>query len=456
MNKVSVGEIVDFLNNNKVAGYNQILVEGSIHFLLDKGNHKISFTNCIFYGPVHISITKYAGAEIDFSNTVFKDHVYISIKVGSVVIKAAFAFFENGFEIDDPIQKLQFDCSGATLQGEFSMEKCKFQVLNFSNTMTTEIGCRIVAKETIIDSHNFNDTKLGEVDFSKAIFHNEAKFDRAEIESLICQESQFKGPAYFNHSKFSNGAYFNGAQFQDVFVGPHINNDKLVSSSVGDFSGCLFCRNTYFDFGHWDSFICSRSTFQQPVSFHLTKIREVDFTGTFFQSISDFSKTSYQKATTETFRIIKSELQKTQDRVGYLYYQSQELNQYERTSLKWDKIFLEWFMLVLNRLSTNHGINWGRGIFFSFCVMVFFYTIYIITIPGREFHWGWKGFDSFLTASDYVIKIFFLFIAIFRDFSFIEGTEPNAFSYFIDFFGRIFIGYGIYQTIQAFRKYGKG
>ena len=37
----------------------------------------------------------------------------------------------------------------------------------------------------------------------------------------------------------------------------------------------------------------------------------------------------------------------------------------------------------------------------------------------------------------------------------IIGVKLKGFSYLLLFIGRIFIGYGYYQTIQAFRKFGK-
>ena len=35
----------------------------------------------------------------------------------------------------------------------------------------------------------------------------------------------------------------------------------------------------------------------------------------------------------------------------------------------------------------------------------------------------------------------------------LKDEIPNNWSHFFDFLGRIAVGYGIYQTIQAFRKF---
>jgi len=452
MNQITPSEIVVDMSNSKLVEYTRAEINESLHIILSLGSQYLTITNSIFTKDVSIVIKTYGTAGIDFSGSIFKERISFIVDVSGVKINCSKATFENGFEIKSK-NSIELICSEATLQGEVEIEDCKFTNLDFEKAQNGKTFCTLYANKSIIKKSNFNDSTLGEVYFSKAIFEEDAKFDRCNFAMFNCSEAKFKSSLFLNNAEFYSSVQFNGAKFENTLVAPNLN--KLGTACWADFSGCTFMSNTYFDFGNWDSFTCTRSTFVSPVSFHLTKIRYVDFIGTFFQSNVDFSNTNYPESTTETFRIIKSELLKAQDRAGYLYYQSKELNQYEKTAVEWNKRPLEYFMLLLNRISTNHGIDWGRGVLFSLSVMVFFYTIYIISLPNRGFSWGYTDWGSFLEATDYVVKNFFVFIAIFRDSSFIEGTSPNSFSYFIDFIGRIFIGYGIYQTIQAFRKYGK-
>jgi len=60
-----------------------------------------------------------------------------------------------------------------------------------------------------------------------------------------------------------------------------------------------------------------------------------------------------------------------------------------------------------------------------------------------------------LNSVNSTMMYFFKFFIITHDLDFMKGFKPNFLSYLIDSIGRIFIGYGIYQTVQAFRKYGK-
>lgn len=452
MNQITPNEISNEISNNKLAEYKHVEISESIYLLLSTGSQHLRITHSAFTKEVNVIVNKYGTAQIDFSESIFTERVSFIVDVSGVKINCSKATFENGFEVHSKFP-IELVCSEATLQGKVEIEDCKFNNLDFEKTRNGKKYCTLQANKSVIKECNFNDSTLGEVYFENAIFEGNAKFDRCNFAMFNCSSAKFKSSLLLNNAEFYLSVQFNGAKFENTLIAPNLNKDD--TKCWADFSGCTFISNTYFDFGNWDSFICTRSTFVSPVSFHLTKIRYVDFIGTFFQSNVDFSNTNYPESTTETFRIIKSELLKAQDRAGYLYYQSKELNQYEKTTVEWNKRPLEYFMLLLNRISTNHGVDWGRGVFFSLSVMIFFYVVYIITLPDRGFSWGYTDWGSFLEATDYVVKNFFIFIAIFRDSSFIEGTSPNAFSYFIDFIGRIFIGYGIYQTIQAFRKYGK-
>lgn len=112
-------------------------------------------------------------------------------------------------------------------------------------------------------------------------------------------------------------------------------------------------------------------------------------------------------------------------------------------------------MLWLNRISTNHDINWLRGLLFTILTSIVFYTLYLFSLPTRPFHFGWVSWHSFLKASDSVIEYFLRFFILTHDLDFMQAYSPTSLNYLIDILGKFFIAYGIYQTIQAFRKYGK-
>ncbi len=103
-------------------------------------------------------------------------------------------------------------------------------------------------------------------------------------------------------------------------------------------------------------------------------------------------------------------------------------------------------LLFLNWVSNNNGKSWFRGVIFTFTIaFVFFYIYTFFLVNSIDLN-----LKSFWT--DYI-----LFISSFPKLSLEKHSEYNSIWYisFIIWVSRIFISYGIYQTIAAFRKFGK-
>ena len=107
----------------------------------------------------------------------------------------------------------------------------------------------------------------------------------------------------------------------------------------------------------------------------------------------------------------------------------------------------ELILLKLNTFSNNNGLSWFRGILFTFFVWFFFYSLFIMCRDGI-------GNTFFLNIPRYQEEFLkYLWLPNGFDGLFSAKLSLGATSVFI--LGKIFIGYGIYQTISAFRKYGK-
>ena len=119
-----------------------------------------------------------------------------------------------------------------------------------------------------------------------------------------------------------------------------------------------------------------------------------------------------------------------------------------------EKIFTK-ISLFLSKISTSFGRNWFQGALFTFTTGFVFFIALLISTSAYEFSWPIK-FRGELTDS------FLKFMNPLRHFE-TENIFSNHYnysiatscSYVIDFFGRIFITFGYYQTIQAFRRFGK-
>ena len=114
-------------------------------------------------------------------------------------------------------------------------------------------------------------------------------------------------------------------------------------------------------------------------------------------------------------------------------------------SIEKDKIIL-WF----NKNSNEFDTNWVVGVNFSLLVGTLTYLIVLLSM----FIFTDLTIDN-INSSIFLTSLVDVFnITKWSDIKIID-LEISGFSYLLLFIGRIFIGYGYYQTIQAFRKFGK-
>ncbi len=101
-------------------------------------------------------------------------------------------------------------------------------------------------------------------------------------------------------------------------------------------------------------------------------------------------------------------------------------------------------LLFLNYISNNNGRSWFQGVLFTLGIGLLFFTLYLRTL-GIQFR-----FDD--CYQDYI-----KFISSFPKLELKEYGVLNEDwrTQLVLWLSRIFISYGIYQTIAAFRKYGK-
>ena len=106
-------------------------------------------------------------------------------------------------------------------------------------------------------------------------------------------------------------------------------------------------------------------------------------------------------------------------------------------------------ILWLNKNSNSFGTDWVVGINFTLLIALISVMIILSMTPHIAFSFDMEGIENFIRT---LVEI--LNITEWADIK-ILNKEPNTWQYILIFFSRIFIGYGYYQTIQAFRKFGK-
>ncbi|MDO6433040.1 hypothetical protein Q4E93_20700 [Flavitalea sp. BT771] len=110
----------------------------------------------------------------------------------------------------------------------------------------------------------------------------------------------------------------------------------------------------------------------------------------------------------------------------------------------------------MNKWSNDFGRSWIRGVIFSFGTGLLFYNVLLFS--STEFPREVSPLDTRLIAS--FLKFmnplrFYETEFLFRPCNNNSYLTLSPISYFIDFVSRIIIAYGFYQTIQAFRRFGR-
>ena len=157
----------------------------------------------------------------------------------------------------------------------------------------------------------------------------------------------------------------------------------------------------------------------------------------------------------ETLRTLKLNAQIQQDTINYIKFHSLELQAYKiqiRTK-KWyngDRI-----LLFLNTISNKHGLSWERGVWFSLGIGALFFipNLFLLNNPYWEF--GWTHWSDFWRVAGTTIILFSQSLYAAHSFDYLNDYDPKGIVYVFDLIGRIFLTYGYYQTIIAFRKFGR-
>ncbi len=210
----------------------------------------------------------------------------------------------------------------------------------------------------------------------------------------------------------------------------------IINSDLGDtqFIGC--------DLSDFESFIFKNS-----------KMLEVFLADTKLPHAKDINKNV--KDSNEQRRLALGQFKKVYenqgDTVRALEMRAQEMEVY-RQLLRENKEIknrnVERFNLFLNRWSNYYGTNWLLATGMTMAMVWLFFSAYCWAI-GYRFGDDMEQFWLLFSHS------FEFLNPIRKQPSFIEEDKVTPLARIIDYVGRIFISYMVYQTIQAFRKFGK-
>lgn len=306
--------------------------------------------------------------------------------------------------------------------------------------------------------------------FADSTFEKEAIFSNSSFnDNVRFYSTKFNGKTDFNNTKFKKLADFWNATFKENVI---FYKTDFLGTTV--FSSTLFEKNVLFTYALISKLIIFRGTeFKKGVDLSLAIIsgelsvfdvklniykfddlNDTDNVSRFEENVSETGVIT-RKNKRETFRIIKNHLNENQNSIDALEFFKFEMHSF--TKQLEQKVYREkkineiqnLTLLYLNALSSKHGTSWCRGAGFTFGVGLFFFCISILSTENY-----FLSINN-LTYNDSVecVKYFFHFMLPTHSIDYLDSERPSVFFYLWDFLGRIFVSYGIYQTIQAFRKY---
>lgn len=336
------------------------------------------------------------------------------------------------------ISNLQFDCDVSFSSPHIiKIENCVFNKI-FSAKGSTE-------RDVIIKNTQFN----GFTDFSNFTFMKNSRFHGC----------LFNGKVKFHNTKFQGLADFYSTTFNEITI---FFKTDFLDRTV--FSAAVFNENVLFTYTLiTDHFLLRGATFNKGLDLSLSILSgDINLFGLNvpnYKSVPDIDdETDYDNAVCkkgliphknkrETFRILKKELINQGNSIDALAYAAKEKLAYAQ-QLKSDRKFKrgKWlqrsqnrFILFLGKWSNSHGESWLRGALFTLLIGLIFFT------PS---FFSTKEWDS-----NNFLEYYFQFMLPTHPMDFMSTLKPSAWFYFLDFTGRIFIAFGIYQTVVAFRKY---
>lgn len=362
--------------------------------------------------------------------------------------------------------------------GRFYFKNCDF--LKRIEVSTS----RNITDELIFDNCTF----LDELNLEKCKFQKNVKFWQSTFNNVNFHNTTFNGLADFWSCTFNENVIFYKTDFLGTTVFSAATFNKSVLFTYTSISKVIIFRGTRFENG----LDLSQAIISGNISLHDIKIKKfkavdnTDDNNKYENYISENGNIPYSNKR-ETYRILKQAYSKNGNEIDSLKYRKREhntlfhellsnmklailpLNIYNLSGIKYFKFYVgklfsrkskrlnrlfdlfvniqNMIILFLNFISNYFGVSWFTGMLFISSVGSLFFLLSITEIPEYYFtlncsKWETEHFKHFLE-----------FLNPTHKFDYIQKENLTTKFYIFDFLGRIFVGYGIYQFIQAFRKY---
>lgn len=433
---------------------------------------ELTFENCTFNG--NVSFNRCQIDTLKFFNTKSIESLTINGDLFNPEEKFEIKsfWFSNIIEDkkNDPNKSKQND--EIILSASFNFNNILFKKyfeFNHINNVTGifDFSNNIIGDEKFekVNSCVFHSSHLSNVSFSDNVFKAYTSFKGS---TFSFNKENFKNTgSHWYESKFERNE-FNKVKFNEIEIVNYIKFDdckfhsttwfekcKSLEESEITFIACKFEKYSLFDNSKFNKIGILHSTFREKASFknfeaNDFKIYQVTFGEVaYFDDLNKENETVIEYWDRETLRAIKRELINTHNQIDYLRFKAYELNAYKKevnqNKLNWKDSLILYF----NKDSNYFGLDWTKGLQFIIKWGFLFYFLYLLVYILQA-----KNKCLIPKQEDFYIN----YLKFLNPFSFLKSPIDDAENYFLPFLffvlGKIFVSYGIYQTVQAFRKFG--
>ena len=363
--------------------------------------------------------------------------------------------FENGEFANNNIyikncQIQDFTSNSLIVEGlEFSIRRSKINYFDFEN-ITIINGVFKMWDCQFSEFFLFTQSSLKNYEISHCKF--EKYFDFISNKSFNNSIQTFRycifGKSSFFGNQFSSNAIYHNCSFLDVVNFQDIGNRM----SKLKFSECVFEKYVQFNGAILNTISLDNVKFNEIVSFQEIFIKQFEIDKTLFEKnalFDDIQIKEIDKCNRRTLRNIKQQLQKAENKIDYNRFRAYELAAYYN-ELKWFGNFKDKFILGATKVATGFDHSWRRALVFTLLIGFSLYALFFVSenyMLQRDFS-QWQeflsGYFRFLIVTDF-------YNPLAEGRTYIDNT--NTIGWLIFIFGKIVIAFGIYEMIQAFRKF---
>jgi len=366
-------------------------------------------------------LSKYSDSEVEKIHKANSEQIF-NFRFKNIHFSKKFQHTSNlkgNFEFDDCHFNNSFNWEDITLEGKIKLWNCSFNTTNFNNTTFSDL-----------------------VDFYNCTFKQKVFFYKTD----------FKGTTVFSASTFEQNVLFTYALIEKPIIFRGTTFEKGLDLSLAIFKGEI----NPFDIrlNQFNSKIITKKDFKDldKEQYKTTEEKhEKKYDECISQSEKKLSGQIPLKNKRETFRILKRAFTSRDDISASIKYKvlENETMMVEQVRSDFLRNFFNFINLVFNFLSNRFGKSYMQALFF---VLVFGWVFFYLSAVNSNYLP--LANCSMFEVYQYGKGFFIQFLLPTHKFNYISEASLQSTSFLVyDFIGRILVGYGIYQFIQAFRKY---